>query len=663
MEYRAKSIGTAAFLLCVSFASHALTLGNLRGSVLIGRPLNVTVPVQVEQTEDAGAACFEAEVFHADVRQPVTGVGVSVEPTGEASSLQLRIRSSTPVNEPVVSVTLRTRCGLKAERRYTLLADLPTAADLTASPPLGVVSVTTPSAAGSPPVAANSAPLSMTAESALVKPRQAVRAKLPAATNEALKSAAKPNARTPKKGSAPSAQSRLQLDNSELFSDRIALLDQEQPDAALDFVSPDQQKVQDLQGTIKSLQTSATQNDAALQELQVRLQQSETERFPAWLVLVLAGFLLAAMAAIALLWVRQRRMQAQDGAWWKESVMPPDTTAVPLDQEVSSVSLAPAPLIKPKIEPRLNPVRAFQPSSQWPDSKNYGVDVNVVEMGESRFHQYLQSGEVQSTPNANANTDAEPPHATLQKSETQNAALISELRQQAEFFVALGQTDQAAIVLEKLIHDSPVPNPHVFLDLLGLLHSLRKKTEFQRYREDFNRLFHVITPEFVRFKSEGRSLEDYPATLADVIAHWAGPEALECINAHVVRPPHQSPGGALDLAAFRDLLLLQAIALQLRAQESDPEGGANRLTSLTAPPAAEPGGAGLSHMMVLDLDFSDEGPLVDSGRDDGLRAASQVPVTIPAELKSPHPTPLLKDNSIDFDLSEDVQFQGPDRKP
>ena len=80
MEYRAKSIGTAALLLCVSLASNALTLGNLRGPAIIGRALDVTVPVQVEQTDNAAASCFEAEVFHADVRQAAGRVGVSVEP-------------------------------------------------------------------------------------------------------------------------------------------------------------------------------------------------------------------------------------------------------------------------------------------------------------------------------------------------------------------------------------------------------------------------------------------------------------------------------------------------------------------------------------------------------------------------------------------------------
>ena len=671
MEYRAKSIGIAALLLCVSLASNALTLGNLRGPAIIGRALDVTVPVQVEQTDNAAASCFEAEVFHADVRQAAGRVGVSVEPGGTAQSILVRIKSSALINEPVVTVVLRARCDTQAQRRYVLLADLPLTADLTSPVQIGSASDASSSSSSSSsnstsggPVSAatNAAPVAVATDAPPAKPRRPARAKPPVKAGESPQSVTKTDARASTKGAAPSGQSRLQLDNSELFSDRIALLDQEQPDAAPDYVPPDQQKMEEMQGTIQSLQKAAAQRDATLQELKVRLQQSETERFPAWLVVVLAGLVLAAIAVIAVLWLRQRRAQAQNGAWWNESVgEAPHTTAPPLDEEVSSVSLAPAPapLIKPKVQPRHDPVRAFQPSSQWPHSKNFGVDVNEVEMGESRFHQYLKSGEVQSA--STTPSDAVPPHVTLPTSEIRDAALISELRQQAEFFVALGQTDQAVIVLEKLIRDSEVPNPNVFLDLLGLLHSLRKKPEFQRYCEEFNRAFNVVAPEFVRFKSEGRSLEDYPATLADVIAHWSGPDALACINAHVVRPPHQPPGGALDLAAFRDLLLLQAMALQLKAQESDPTGEASRLTSGVAPLAFEPAGAGLSSMMVLDLDFSDEGPPVDVDRD-GARDGSQIPVTIPSDLKDNRPTPYPKDNLIDFDLSDDVSPNDPSPK-
>ena len=672
MKYRAKSIGTAALLLCVSLASNALTLGNLRGPAIIGRALDVTVPVQVEQTDNAAASCFEAEVFHADVRQAASRVRVSVEPAGAAQSIVVRVKSSSLINEPVVTVVLRARCDTQAQRRYVLLADLPPAVDLNSPVQIGRASDASSSSSSSSssgglnPAAESSVSSSLVTDAPPAKPRRVGRAKPPVSTNESLKSIAKATDRASKKAAAPSGQSRLQLDNSELFSDRIALLDQEQPDAALDYVSPDQQKLQEMQGTIQSLQTAAAQNNATLQELKVRLKQSETERFPAWLVAVLAGLVLAAIAAIGVLWVRQRRVQAQvrEAEWWSESAAMPDSTAPPLVGAGRSVPSAPVPLVKPKVGPRLEPDNAFRPSSQWLDSKTYGVDVNEVEMRVSRFHRFTQTDQGEK----DLEGHSVGPSLDLINPESQrlDAALTAEVRQQAEFFVALGQTDQAVIVLEKLIQDSQVPNPNVFLDLLGLLHSLRKKPEFQRYREDFNRLFHVIAPEFVRFKSEGRSLEDYPAILSDVIAHWAGPDALECINAHVLRPPHQSPGGALDLAAFRDMLLLQAIVQQLKTQEMDPDGESGavqgRPTPVLAPQAVEPDELGFTHMMVLDLDLSDAGAVQANADPGGFTSGSEAPVTLSSELKANASTGFQNITLVDFDLSDDVQPSDPDRK-
>lgn len=662
MKYRAKSIGAAALLLCVSLASNALTLGNLRGPAIIGRALDVTVPVQVEQTDNAAASCFEAEVFHADVRQAASRVRVSVEPAGAAQSIVVRVKSSALINEPVVTVVLRARCDTQAQRRYVLLADLPPAVDLNSPVQIGRASDASSSSSSSSssgglnPAAESSVSSSLVTDAPPAKPRRVGRAKPPVSTNELLKSIAKATDRASKKAAAPSGQSRLQLDNSELFSDRIALLDQEQPDAALDYVSPDQQKLQEMQGTIQSLQTAAAQNNATLQELKVRLKQSETERFPAWLVAVLAGLVLAAIAAIGVLWVRQRRVQAQvrEAEWWSESAAMPDSTAPPLVGAGRSVPSAPVPLVKPKVGPRLEPDNAFRPSSQWLDSKTYGVDVNEVEMRVSRFHRFTQTDQGEK----DLEGHSVGPSLDLINPESQrlDAALTAEVRQQAEFFVALGQTDQAVIVLEKLIQDSQVPNPNVFLDLLGLLHSLRKKPEFQRYREDFNRLFHVIAPEFVRFKSEGRSLEDYPAILSDVIAHWAGPDALECINAHVLRPPHQSPGGALDLAAFRDMLLLQAIVQQLKTQEMDPDGESSavqgRPTPVLAPQAVEPDELGFTHMMVLDLDLSDAGAVQANADPGGFTSGSEAPVTVPSALNANGSTGFQNANLLDFDLTE-----------
>ena len=672
LAYSGKSIGAAALLLCFSFASEALTLGSLRGPAVIGRPLDITIPVQVEQNDDAAASCFEAEVFHADVRQPATRVRLLVEPTGTAQSIQVRVLSDALVNEPVVTVVLRARCGLKAERRYVLLADLPKGVDLGSPIQIGSGSVASKAAASSvisPAVAPKSAPLPplIGTETPLLKPRKAVRPATVDTKRATASSGAKRGGPVPKRAEAPSGQSRLLLDNSELFSDRISLLDVDQPDAADDYVSPDQQRVQEMQETVATLQAAAAQNEASLQSLTARLKQSETERFPAWLVYLLAGLFLAAVAAMAVLWGRQRRIQAQDGEWWGASVVSPDSTAPPVAEKSRSVPLVPAPApvvkpaVKPNVEKRFEKALLVPPASQWHESKNHGVDVNEVEMGESRFNHFLVSGEVPGTSyNASA---AAPLDLVLPESVSEDPALIAELRQQAEFFVALGQTDQAVIVLEKSIQDSEVPNPHVFLDLLGLLHSLSKKLEFQHCRDAFNRLFNGVAPEFVRFKSEGRSLESYPAVLADVVAHWATPEALDCINAYVVRRPHQAPGTALDLAAFRELLLLQAISQQYQTEQADhlgePSASLGRVMPSVAPIVGEPDRPASASMMALDLDLSEGDNEVDSGPAD---LGDGAPVTIPTGLKEDNSNEGHSLNMIDFDMPDVVKPVEPDGK-
>ncbi len=660
MQYRVKPIGAAAFLLCVSFAGDALTLGGIRGPVIIGRPLDVTIPVQVEQKDDAAAACFGADVFHADVQQPAARVRLQVESTGSAQSVLVRVLSSALVNEPVVSVTLRTQCDVKTERRYVLLADLPKAADPAVPVQIGQGAAPARSTAVTPPfLLADSGSLSATADSPPETPRRTTRTRAERPVKEVRQSEAKASDVTPKRRVAPSGQSRLQLDNLELFSDRISLIDMEQPDAASDYVSPDLQKVQDMQGTVDSLQSLLAKNESNLSELTSRLNQAESERFPAWLVYALAALVLAAVAAIAVLWGRQRRSQNEDDEWWGASVVASDSAvqASAAAAALGSTPQVPAAPVQPVVAPRLEKTVTFPPASQWHESRTPGVDVSEVEMGDSRFHRFMQSGEVNDGHSAAAPLDL-----VLPESESLDAALIAEMRQQAEFFVALGQTDQALVVLEKLVHESEVPNPHVYLDLLGLQHSLSKKVEFQRCREGFNRTFNAVVPEFVRFKSEGKSLEAFPAVLADIIAHWATPEALDCVNAYVLKNKRDAQRSVLDLAAFRDLLLLQSIVQQLNEDTADHLGepGAlyGGLVSSIDNAARDTSDSQFDSMMDLDLDLSDE---VDSAHY-GLSQGDALPPTVPTGLKAYVLTPSQTDNLIDFDLPDFVKPGKPDPK-
>ena len=111
-------------LLCLAAGSSALTLGRVRGAVMLGQPLEVSVPVQVDAEEGGSAQCFEADVFYGDVRLESSRVAVHADTPSQGSSLLVRVSAYPRVDEPVVTVYLRAGCSQKTARRYVLLADL-----------------------------------------------------------------------------------------------------------------------------------------------------------------------------------------------------------------------------------------------------------------------------------------------------------------------------------------------------------------------------------------------------------------------------------------------------------------------------------------------------------------------------------------------------------
>jgi hypothetical protein len=113
------------FLLSLSCGVSALSLGELRGAAWVGQALDLRVTVQLDEPVNSDLSCFEAEVIYGEFPQPPGRVRVSLEPSSQAASTTLRIQSSNPVNEPVVTVNLKAGCAAKTARRYVLLADVP----------------------------------------------------------------------------------------------------------------------------------------------------------------------------------------------------------------------------------------------------------------------------------------------------------------------------------------------------------------------------------------------------------------------------------------------------------------------------------------------------------------------------------------------------------
>ena len=334
--------------------SAALTLGRLHGAALIGQPLNISVQVQLDAGADATSKCFDAEVFHADARQDTSQIRIAVEPAKQVHTYEVRILSSAPVNEPVVTLNLHYVCGEKISRLYVLLADPPDQAAASSTPPALVLSavpaeavkpVMTPlsAASGSLPgmasAASAKAPLSSVKKKALVRPRPPAGRQAPTRRHAHHRApvSSKPAASTRKpKPERSAAQPRLELDKLELLPGRIENPDGPMTLAASEKALINEQKMQTLEGEVRTLRDSAARNERSLADLKVRLQQAEAERSPGAVIYILLALLICSLSALAWLWIRQRRGSLVDHGWWSDSAVKP--VAVSADSAYAPVS-------------------------------------------------------------------------------------------------------------------------------------------------------------------------------------------------------------------------------------------------------------------------------------------------------------------------------------
>lgn len=568
MDSKAKLL-VISLLLCSSL-THALTLGRLRGAALVGQRLDVTVPVQVDAGDDLSSLCLEAEVFHADTRQDPARVRVSVESAGTPAA-QVRIQSSAPVDEPIVTVYLHAGCSQKLSRRYVLLADVASDVQPPAAPPLVRPELVrdAPRAEGpraEPARAEAAAPVASASAVAPAKPRPV--------SPPAVSAAARPKAERAKqvagKSSVLAAPAvRLKLDPLEYFSDRVGKLDSAALLAQAAQATPDAQKMQKLEGDVKALQAVAKKSEASLAEMRRQLELTQQQAYPAELVYGLGLTTLLGVLAAAGLWWRGRRAQAKDSEWW-------DAQGPVADQDAPATVMATSPAVVAPLAPEVSagepePVPQVEAGlSQTAELSSFlkgleapsEVDVSLVDMSESTFDLLLKSSEPASLQTSVASLRASLPGGEPVRRSV-SPAEVSDVRQKAEFFITLGQTEQAVQTLQYCIAESELPHPAVYLDLLALLHSLSEKTEFGLLGDACEHLFNLEMPEFAKFGQESRGLETYPDILLSLCAQWPGSGVRPLIDSHLFRDPHGPMVQSLELGAFRDLMLLADIASDL----------------------------------------------------------------------------------------------------
>lgn len=516
-----------------AFSSHAMTLGELRGNAWIGQALDLRVPVQTDQGDALSEGCIHADVYYGDMRQK--------SPRLSTQASQLRLQVAAPVNEPVVTVQIRSFCGASQIRNYVLLADLPP--DFSAS-------VATKALA---PVARPDAPNAESAPAAVVLPQGTVTSLTRASSpkpRKAARSAVKPGTNVKKpKAKASTAQrtqkqkkthvqpvrSVLKLDPMEILSDRMDTLELNMPFAPAEDALLQSRQIAALQADLKSMRELAAKNDSALLELRGQLQSAQAQQQPTTLFYGLIAMLLLGVAGLLWLLQRQKKLTLAAQSWWQRP-SDDDLTAF-LNADVTRQASRPdipqpddAPPDKPQDKPR-----------------SQASPVTLQAPGLEPLEKIRN----------------EPPPVVAPAPLKINPEPVQDIRQQAEFFISLGQDHRAIDILNQHIATAELPNPLICMDLLGLYLHANQTAEFDQLRDVCQQHFNVKLPAMATFQHEGRDLTLYPDVLTTLTRLWPGEQAQAFMDTCLFVNSGTKAMTAFDLAAFRDLLTLHAVAEEL----------------------------------------------------------------------------------------------------
>mgnify|MGYP003520558495 FL=1 len=542
--------------------SMALSLGRPHGPAVLGQPLAVSFELRLDAEDNVESACIEAEVIQGDTRIDPSRVRTVV--TGSGQNAVVKVTTSTAIDEPVVTVNLTAGCTQNTSRRYVLLTELPadlrepaTASALASAVPLVPAVAPAPlspsqSASGVTPQSSRTqrqaVPTTGAATRATTRQRNATSGKGPApAAQRQARQAAPGTSKRP--ATTTAGAPRLQLETAALpvaalgglkLSEEVSVSSEnvaQRASAAAQWRALNTQ-AQDIanqdsqQAEAQSLRDSAAKDKSLITGLQDQLLQAEQARYANGLVYSLLAWLLAALLAVAYFWRRNRVLSnVQPPAWWiaQNTPDPGEGAALVSDgDDPQRVSTANDPGDGPR----------------WVSGAKVDVDVSAL------------------------SPLAKPPR----KSHRIHPEDLADVQQHADFFVSLGQYDQAIEVLCAYIGDHPTGSPVAYLDLLQIYQSLGRNTDYLQLGHAFEEVFNAVVPEPTLFKHTGSGLEDYPDVLRDIETAWGTPDVLVMLEELVRSTPH-AKAGPFALGAYRELLLLHAVALA----ESDPALIAPRL--------------------------------------------------------------------------------------
>jgi hypothetical protein len=522
-------------LLTLPVPGASMGLGGLHVRSYLGQPLNLEVDLVANDGEVVDAGCFSVAGGNLEGLPTLSDSKLEIEQKGGAT--RLRIRTLTPVNEPILSVKVEAGCPVKVQREYAILLDLPAAPVMPTAIPAEAASgvatsagaarslqlrreyaVTEPAVQSEQPAAARRRPAQKTraSETGAEKParRPAAQAGPPAAR---IRPAAEPTPKItisrgiPPTGNGPGRGLQLDTELPESAGEQ-AVSPMNAADWSEEVVALNR-RIAYLEARLAGLE----ERRRALQDRRLLLRQSpgmpglaSTHKDNAfglswnWLLYLVAGLVVGAAIAWVLLRVRQHRADPLRGIF--------GTTRMPVRVEPIAHTLPEALALRDMGAPKVagqQDVSAAEPE--------FPARPSVAEVDES-------------------------------------------IMGRADVLLAHGQIELALLQLDEYLKEHPDESPAPWILALDLLHATGRRQEFERVREGCKQHFNLHTADYDTWDREGRGggLEAYPHILDILARSWKTPECLDYMD-RLLMDKRDGARHGFDDVAYRDLLLLRAI--------------------------------------------------------------------------------------------------------
>ncbi len=556
---------------CLGFAAsaaQALGFGPPPAGVALGSPLDFVLPVRLDAGEELDPECLSAELQIGDRRVPSYNLRWAVEPGTQPGERRIRVVSLVVVDEPVITLQVNTGCTARISRRFTVLAD----------PPLGQSTPQAPAlaAAPSPAAAVQSSPSMPPAARApgrtastpeperAASPATAPSVRTPRTPRRATAQSVRPS-RPRAAAAVPRARLSLEAPDPTLVQQAVAAaLAQQQASAAQaaesarvaqEAASAAAARVQALEQQLQRVQAEARQQQEQLQQLRAQAgREQQAARWLPWL----GTALFVALAAVGwLVWRLQQARRESHSKWWA------DAAAVLADARPDQ---GPAPTPAVSAPPALPADRAGAGTATLPlataaheaeaalEAAATGADP-LAGLGLAAAGGDTLQAAVAAEP---AWTRTGPPPRPVSVEE------LIDLEQQAEFFVVLGQDEEAIDLLVSHLRDSGGTSPLPYLKLLEIYRRQGDREAYERTRTRFNQRFNAYAPEWDADMQHGRALEDYPQVMQRLQQAWGSPiDAMAALETLLFR---KDGGELFELPAYREVLLLYSLARELLDQ-------------------------------------------------------------------------------------------------